>query len=192
MSDGIKEVSDASIFHHTYQYFLKGHILGYANDFAEWVGESLEEHTLAEHLSMIDLYDFNEIASLRSRIVTVIEEYLGNFPEPRPALRGNEFYFNESIIIVFPAGIVAHNMAEFLQALKYVDSSSIYYHFYEGRIHGVHGPDDFSIWLEEEANEKDLAEKLLHTDPFMYTIEGMRKLLVQTVEQKIQKDMETL
>jgi len=58
MRDVIAVVSDESIFHHTYQYFLKGHILEYANDFAHWTGESLEERALAERLSGIDPYDF--------------------------------------------------------------------------------------------------------------------------------------
>jgi len=189
---GIKEVSDASIFHHTYRYFLKGHILEYTNDFAQWVGESLEEHTLAEHLSSVDPYDFTTVSSLREEIVRVINDYLARFPQPRPAMKGNEFYFNESATIVFPTGIVAHNLSEFLQALKYVDSSSIYYHFYEGRIHGIHGPDDFSVWLKEQLGETELSEKLLHRDPFMYDIEGMRRLMIQMVEEKVQKDMETL
>ena len=44
----ISEVGDESIFHHVYQYFLKGHILEYTNDFAHWAGEHLEESALAE------------------------------------------------------------------------------------------------------------------------------------------------
>ena len=52
----IATVSDDSIFHHTYQYFLKEHILEYTNDFAHWAGESLEERAVAEELSNIDPY----------------------------------------------------------------------------------------------------------------------------------------
>ncbi len=189
---GITEVSEASIFHHTYQYFLKGHVLEYTNDFAQWVGESLEEHTLAEHLSGVDPYDFSSVELLRETLTAVVRDYLSRFPQPRPALRGNEFSFNESVTIVFPTGIVAHNLAEFLQALRYIDGSSIYYHFYEGRIHGVFGPDDFSQWLKDQAGEPELAGKLRHLDPFMYDIEGLRKLIIHVVEHKVQTDMETL
>lgn len=189
---GIAEVSEASVFHHTYQYFLKGHVLEYSNDFAQWVGESLEEQTLAEHLSGVDPYDFTTVAALREKLTAVIRDYLSRFPLPRPAIRGNEFSFNESVTIVFPTGIVAHNLAEFLQALRYIDGSSIYYHFYEGRIHGVFGPDDFSLWLKDQAGEQELSEKLRHIDPFMYDIEGLRRLMMHVVEQKVQKDMETL
>ena len=53
LRDAIAVVSNESVFHHTYQYFLKGHILEYTNDFAHWAGESLEERALAERLSNI-------------------------------------------------------------------------------------------------------------------------------------------
>ena len=65
LRDRLSSVSDESIFHHTYQYFLKGHILEYTNDFAHWAGESLEERALAERLSNIDPYDFKNITDLR-------------------------------------------------------------------------------------------------------------------------------
>lgn len=61
----IAVVSDESIFHHTYQYFLKGHFFEYTNDFAQWAGESLEERALSEHLSNIDPYAFKTIDELR-------------------------------------------------------------------------------------------------------------------------------
>ena len=54
LRDIIAVVGDGSIFHHTYQYFLKGRIFEYTNDFAHWAGESLEERALSEHLSNID------------------------------------------------------------------------------------------------------------------------------------------
>ncbi len=31
----LETVSKRSVFHHTYQYFLKGHILEYTNDFVQ-------------------------------------------------------------------------------------------------------------------------------------------------------------
>ncbi len=46
LRNGISEVSDESIFHHVYQYFLKGHIMEYTNDFAQWIAHFLEERAL--------------------------------------------------------------------------------------------------------------------------------------------------
>jgi len=52
LKDRIAEAGEGVLFHHTYQYFLKEHVLEYTNDFAHWAGESLEERALAEHLSL--------------------------------------------------------------------------------------------------------------------------------------------
>lgn len=184
----IDEISDESLFHHTCQYFLGGHILEYANDFAQWVGESLEERALSEHLSTIDPFELKDMVSLRRELTGVIDRYLERFPEPRDALPGDEFYFTETITITFNVGIRARNLAEFLAAIRYVDPGSIYYHFYEARIRL--GTDDFSTWFEDVLKKKDLAETIRAIDPFMHTTEGIRQHIVETVEKGIRQDME--
>ncbi len=188
----IATISDESIFHHTYQYFLKGHILEYTNDFAHWAGESLEERALAEHLSNIDPYEFKDIKDLREKIILVIDEYLKNFPEPRMAASGDEFFFNETITIVFPVGIRAKNLAEFLAAIKFIDTGCIYYHFYEARMRLGGGIDDFSRWIEDAFEKKELANKIRGIDPFMHNIEEIRGHLLEAVEEEVRKDMEII
>jgi|GEM_PF-250283 len=190
LRDMIAVVSDESIFHHTYQYFLKGHILEYTNDFAHWVGESLEERALSEQLSNIDPYAFKEIDNLRKELINVIEAYLKEFPEPREAMAGDEFYFNETITLIFPVGIRAKNLAEFLIAVKYIDAAAIYYHFYEARIRL--GVDDFSKWLEDSLNKKEVAEKIRSIDPFMHSIEGIREHIIEIIERDVRTGMETI
>jgi hypothetical protein len=188
----ISSVSDESVFHHTYQYFLKGHILEYTNDFAHWTGESLEERALAERLSGIDPYDFKKIGELRHELLRVIDEYFEKFPEPRGAMPGDEFYFNETITLIFPAGMVVRNLAEFLIGIKYIDAGSIYYHFYEARMRLGSGVDDFSSWLETALGKKELAEKLRAIDPFMHSVEGIREHIVEAVEEDVKRDMEVI
>jgi hypothetical protein len=39
LRNALETVGKTSVFHHTYQYFLKGHILEYTNDFAQWAGK---------------------------------------------------------------------------------------------------------------------------------------------------------
>ncbi|MEW6417663.1 MAG: DUF5752 family protein [Nitrospirota bacterium] len=192
LRDGIKVISDDCIFHHTYQYFLKGHILEYTNDFAHWAGESLEERALSEHLSNIDPYDFKNVNDLRSEVVNVIGNYLEKFPEPREAMPGDEFCFNETVTLIFPVGIRARNLAEFLTAIKYVDEGSIYYHFYEARIRLGGGIDDFSKWIEDAFGKKELSEMLKAIDPFMHDLEGVRGHIVEAVEEEVRKDMEVI
>jgi hypothetical protein len=188
----ISLVSDESIFHHTYQYFLKGHILEYTNDFAHWAGESLEERALAEHLSSIDPYDFSNIDELRNRLLHTIDEYLNKFPEPREAMAGEEFYFNQTITLIFPVGIRVKNLAEFLIAIKYIDAGSIYYHFYEARIRLGSGVDDFSAWIQDVVLKKELADKIRAIDPFMHSVDGIREHIIEAVEEKVKTDMEVI
>jgi len=192
LRETIAHISPESIFHHTYQYFLKGHIYQYTNDFAQWAGESLEEEALAEHLSVLDPYEFKTIEDLRSALAAVIDHYLRDFPEPREAMPGDEFHFNETITLIFPVGIRAKNLAEFLMAIKYVDAGSIYYHFYEARMRLGGGIDDFSAWIETSLEKKDLAEKIRAIDPFMHSIEEIRNHITEVVEKEARRDMEVM
>lgn len=191
LREGIASVSKESIFHHTYQYFLKAHIFEYTNDFAQWAGESIEERALSERLSNIDTYAFKDIDGLRKELLNVIDDYLKNFPEPRDAVPGDEFYFNETIIFIFSAGVRAKNLAEFLIAIKYIDASSIYDHFYEARMR-LGGIDDFSKWFEDELGKKGLAEKIRSIDPFMHSIEKIREHISEFLESEVKNDMEAV
>jgi len=184
----IAAICDESIFHHIYQYFLKGHILEYTNDFAHWIAQALEERALAEHLSNLDPYEFKNMNDLRQELLKIIDSYLEVFPEPRETLPGNEFYFNESITFIYPAGTKAKNLAEFLIAMRTLDPGAIYYHFYEARIRL--GIDDFSKWIEDSLGKKELAEKIRSIDPFMHSIEEIRKHIIKAVEKDVQSDME--
>jgi hypothetical protein len=188
----IAVISDDCIFHHTYQYFIKGHVLEYTNDFAHWAGESLEERALSEHLSNIDPYDYKNISGLKNKLLEVIDNYLENFPEPREAMPNDEFYFNETITLIFPAGIRAKNLAEFLTAIKYVDAGSVYYHFFEAQIRLGGGIDDFSRWIEDAFGKKDLVEKIRSIDPFMHDLEGIRNHIAEAVEEEVKRDMEVV
>jgi len=191
LRERIAGASDESLYHHTYQYFLKGHLQEYTNRFAEWAAEAIEERALSEQLSNLDLYAFETLDGLREELIRLISEYLETHPEPRPARPGAEFYFNETITLVFDAGIRARNLAEFLIALRYIEAGSIYFHFYEARNRG-RGRNDFSEWFADAFGKQDLADRINRIDPFMYDIEGIRALLIECVEAELKKDMEEL
>ena len=190
LRDIISVVSEDCLFHHTYQYFLKGHVLEYTNDFAHWAGESLEERALAERLANIDPYDLGSIDAVRRALVDAIDDYLVHFPEPREAMASDEFYFNETVSLVFPVGVRARNLAEFLAAVKYVDAASIYYHFFEARMRLGSGKDDFSSWMDQALGKTELALKVRSIDPFMHSLEDIRRHLIDLVEEVVRKDME--
>jgi hypothetical protein len=192
LRDLIATVSEESLYYHACQYFLKTHILGYNNDFAHWAGESLGERALAEYFSNLDPFLFKDLEKFRKMLLSTIGTYHEQFPEPREAMPGEEFYFNESVMILFPAGVKANNLAEFLIAIKYVDGPSIYYHFYEARMRFGNSVDDFSKWIGDTLGKKDLAAKTRGIDPFMHTLEGIREHLVEAVEEEVKRDMEGL
>jgi len=190
LRDEIQRASGSSIFHHTYQYFLKGRMLEYTNDFAEWTGEALGDRALAEELSNIDPYDFTDIEGLRNELFRVISSHMEKHPEPREPMPGNEFYFNETVTLIYPVGIRASNLAELYSAIKYVDAGSIYYHFYEARRRGGGPADDFSTWIEKALAKTELAGRIRAIDPLMYTVEQVRTTLSRIIEYEVRRDIE--
>lgn len=188
----ISVVPDESIYHHTCEYFLAGHILEYTNDFAQWAGESLGERILAEHLSNIDPYVYRSMENLRAEIIQVLETYLEKYPEPRDAIPGDEFYFDQTVTFIFPAGVRARNLAEFLMGIKYVDAASIYYHFYEARMRLGGGVDDFSSWVDNALGKKELAERIRTIDPFMHGVEKIREHVATEIERELRTEMEVV
>lgn len=192
LRNGIAQVSNESLFHHTCQYFMKGKIQEHTNDFSHWIVTSLEESTLAEQLSNIDPYSFTSMTALRKHFLSVIDRYRENFPEPRPALPDEAFFFNEAVTFIFPAGVKAKNLAEFLMAIKFVDSSSIYYHFYEARARLKAGTDDFSKWVSEVGKAPRIAEALRGIDPFMNNLENVREKIIAIMEDGIKLEMEAM
>ena len=187
----ISQVGDECIFHHVHQYFLKGHMLEYTNDFAEWAGESLEERALAERLTSIDPYSLKSVKEVRKELLREIDGFLINFPEPHDVVSGNEFYFNETVSLVFPVGVKTKNLAEFLVAIEHIDAGSIYYHFYDSRVRLGEGVvDDFSRWIEHTLFKKNLADKIRAIDPFMHSIESIREHIREILEEYVRADME--
>lgn len=191
----LETVSEESIAHHTYRYFLSAHNLEYTNGLAQWVAQSLGEKSLSEHLSNIDPYSFLTIDDLRLELLRPVDDRLNESPEPRDTMPGEEFYFSEAVILVFPAGIRVRNLAEFLMGIKHVDKSSIYYHFYEARMRlrdeaDGSSTDDFSKWFLNSLGRVGLVERMKTLDPFMHTLEGIRVYILEAVEHEVTRDME--
>ncbi|MBI5631862.1 MAG: hypothetical protein HZA15_00040 [Nitrospirae bacterium] len=188
LRDILAVVRAGSIYHHTYQYFMRGRFLEYTNDFAQWAGEGLGERALSEELSNIDPYEFRDIEEVRKKLLDVIDGYLGHSPAPREAMAGAEFYFNETVTIIYPAGIRAENLAEFLIAIRFIDINAIYYHFYDARVRL--GTNDFSSWFDRMINKPELAAAVSAIDPFMHDLEWIRRYIAGAVEVEVQRDME--
>jgi hypothetical protein len=171
-----KQVSPECVFHHMHQYFLRSSAqpIHYTNDFAVWVAEWLEEKSLAERLANINPYAYASVEELRWETIHIMEDYLTEFPPPRPVLPGGEFYFNEGVTIVVPTGLKATNVEEFTECLGKVDRSSIYFHFFEARLRLGKERDDFSEWLSTTLGMKDVAEEIRGFDAYLFEIDELR------------------
>ncbi len=183
----LQQISPESVFHHMHQYFLKPHVIApeYPNDFADWVDGALGEPSLAEGLANVNPFEFSNIEGVRAEIIRIIIEYLKNYPQPRPVLPGREFLFNEGVTIVLPTGIEAVNTEQFAQALREVDDSSIYFHFYEARLRLGKERDDFSEFLDTCLGCPDHAARIKSLDPYMYTTETLRNKIIRIAEEAI-------
>lgn len=180
----LKTISPESIFHHMHQYFLKPHIVSpeYPNDFAVWVSGELGDDSLAEGLANLNPYGYEDIEDVRGELVRIIVDHLRDCPPPSPVLPGKEFFFNEAVTIVVPTGLEAASVEELVKALKVVDRSSIYFHFYEARLRLSKKKDDFSSFLEDCLGCQQAAAGIKALDPYMYSTELLRDKIIGLLE----------
>lgn len=183
----LKDVPESVIYYHTHHFVEEYHYLTPqpANDFALWVGDALGDKILAEKLANIDTFEFSTIGELRNRIMAVINEDLSSRNNRRTASEGREFYFIKSISVILPTPYVAHDLREFVEVLRKISINSLYFHIFESRLRLQRGVNDFSIWLQDCLDEKDLADKIAVLDPYNYTIEGLRTVIIQLIEERI-------
>jgi len=183
----LKEVPDSVVYYHThsfieeYQYLIPQP----ANEFALWVSDVIGDEILAEKLSNIDTFEFSTIGELRERIIAVINDVLSKRGDERTAFEGREFHFIKSVSVVLTTPYMAHDLREFVEALRKVSINSIYFHIFESRLRLHRGVNDFSIWLQDNLDERELADKIAVLDPYNYTIEDLRSIIIQLIEERI-------
>lgn len=183
LCDGVRSVPDASIYFHTHKFLQQHHYLSPEppNDFAYWTTQVLNEATLGEQLSSVDIIQFHSIAALRQRIAEVIEGYLRSAYRSVDAPEGQEFYFMASQTFVLATRYEARTLAEFAAALRQISIQSIYFHVFDATLRLAQGENDFSLWLRAQGKPR-LADRLLRLDPYTYTLEGLRQALIAIVE----------
>jgi hypothetical protein len=173
----IRKVEPGVIYHHTHQFFMKATVEApeYPNDFAVWAAEVLEERALAEKLASLDLYAFDNIEDIRKGLIRTLKAYLDSHPEPRRARKGDSFFFNDTLTLVFPLDPPVSTLSEFVRELAVVGTSSIYFHFFEARMRLERPTDDFSAWLETSLGYASAADRIRTLDPYHYSLEGLRE-----------------
>ena len=183
----LKDVPDSVVYYHTHNFVEEYQYLTPqpANEFALWVSDVTGDEVLAEKLSNIDTFEFSTIEELRERILAVINEGLSTRGDGRTAFEGREFHFIKSVSAILTTPYVAHDLREFVEVLRKVSINSIYFHIFESRLRLHRGVNDFSIWIQDCLDERDLADKIAVLDPYNYTLEGLRSLIIQLIEERI-------
>jgi septum formation topological specificity factor MinE len=180
----LRYVDQASIFGHTHRTFFKHHFARdlYSNDFAYWISEVLQERRLGERVASIDLTHYQDIEQLRQDLILILESYIANQSQFRSVPKGEEFHFTKVISLIQPTNYVAHSIYEFLDCLKSVDISSLYYHFFEADLRLKRPTNDFSFWIEDSLDGAELARKIHRINPYMSTLEELRERIVRVIE----------
>ncbi len=185
----LHSIDGGSIYYHTHQ-FVKQHLYLFPeppNDFAFWVSDVLGDDFLGETLSAIDVTDYSSIGAIREALVSCVEGALASRPRLKQlvAPEGEEFYFLKSVSFVFPTDLLANDLAAFADCLGKVSLDSLYFHLFEARMRLERPTNDFSNWLANTLGEEALAIRIARLDPYSRSGEGIRKELLNIVNERL-------
>lgn len=182
--EAVRSCSDACIFQHTFQTLEEHHFIreGFSNDFSHWAFSACNEVELAERLAALDVREFTSIAALRERLVHIMESYLKKNPRSASRAAMEPFYLMAADVVVVPTPYVARNLEEFADGLRKVSIHAIYYHFIDARLRIKLNNNDFSVWLDEELDLGQAADRLNRIDIYTSTLEGVRRNILRIIE----------
>ncbi|MFH1258199.1 MAG: DUF5752 family protein [Elusimicrobiota bacterium] len=185
----IQGAADSCIYHHTHRFLQQHQYLSPEppNDFAYWVTDILGEDELGEKLASINTVEFADLSALREKIVQTMEDYLQTNPQAklRFAREGEEFYFIKSVSFILPTNHVATDLNELVEILKKVTIDSIYFHVFESRLRLKRKTNDLSNWIETSLGDQGLADSISRLDPYTYTLDDLRKIIIKIIERKV-------
>ena len=182
----IEEVPIDSIYYHIHSYFLRHRYITepYPNDFANWAAIQVRDRVLGEKLASVTSERFKSLEDIRLELADIIDNHLSTIHTIPFVVYGQPFYFMKSRIIEITTDVSVTSFQEFKEALKTIDISAIYNHIFEASLRIRKGRSDFSIWFEEALGKKELASKIELVDSYMYSLEGLRKRLLEFCEEE--------
>ena len=185
LMDLLDEVPLDSIFFHTHGYFLRHkYLVGpYRNDFADWVATEVRDRVLGEKLGVLNPYEFGDLEAIRGKLIDTIDAHLSKIGVVPGVIYGEPFHFMQSKVVGIPTGVKAKTLGEFRDGLSRVDAGAIYYHVFEAMTRRGRKKSDFIIWLEEELDLPELAERIRRLDPYMYSLEALRERILRLCDE---------
>jgi hypothetical protein len=187
--EAIEEIPLDSVYYHTHSFFLRHkYIAGpYPNDFATWAAIQVRDRVLGEKLGVLDPYEFKDVESLRSAIVTILEEHLSRLQIIPRVIYEEPFHFMQSRIMAVSTGLESRTLTEFREMLASVDASAIYYHTFEAILRLGRRKGDFAIWIEEQLDLPELAGKITRLDPYMTSLESIRHRIIKLCDEFLER-----
>ncbi len=176
----LEEVPLDSLYFHTHSCFLRDRTLPgtYPNDFATWAAIQVRDRVLGEKLGIVDPQDFADLESLRTEVVSLIEDHLSEVRSVPRIMFGEPFYFMQSRILEIPTGVKVRTLREFRDALLGVDAAVVYLHVVEARGRKGRRRNDFAAWIEEQLGMPEVAASVARLNPFPFGLEELRRRLV--------------
>ncbi|MCL4500453.1 MAG: DUF5752 family protein [Deltaproteobacteria bacterium] len=184
----LQEMSEPVLEYHLWQsrLTLTQTAVEYTNDFALWAAKALNDPNLAERLSSLDPFEYEEPAQIREALVDMLEEYLWDFPFNPEVRPGFELYFCEASSVIMPSGISAQTLRQFCAAIQTVGLDSVYYHFVEARRRlRDRKLDDFSHWIETNFDMPELVSGMRGIDIFFYTLSEIRDTILSLIKEHV-------
>jgi hypothetical protein len=174
----IEEAPLDSIYYHTHSYFLRHEQAPtyFSNDFATWVAVSVRERALGEKLGLIDPFEYRDLESLRSDIVSTIDDHLKTLWNVPRLIQGEPFEFIRSHVIEVDLELTAGSLKEFRDLLSSVDRGALFNHICEAKIRKGRRHGDFVAWIGSDNGLAlpALADQVAALQPLGLTLEGIR------------------
>ncbi len=164
----LARVSGASIYYHLHFNIFRRHFLTseIINDFARWVWVTLGDEPLAEQLAAVDPFEFVKIHDARTRLISLIGDYLGQADYGHAVGARQRFYFQEGQSFTFPTGQVVSSADQFREEVRKAPAESIFYHFVVAPLRLGTKDNDFSSWLSSELGLDKAAARIRALSPY--------------------------
>jgi hypothetical protein len=183
--DRLHSIDHDSIYFHFWGGLLQPRFeeREYNNDFAAWVRHGLHDLVLAERLAVVDPTDYPDLEHLRQELIDLIEARLdeSSILPWMPATR--QFEFIRSQIVVFDTHNCVETPEVLAELMPTLSTTSLFYHFIDGRRRSSDHSDDFSTWLGGfEGRYDELRGRLATIDPYFSSLTELREQLVDVFD----------
>jgi hypothetical protein len=187
--EGLRQCSDGSIFHHTFQTLGEHHFLteNFSNDFAQWAMADANRNDLGEQLASLDVRDYVSIAALRDDLCRMVGDFCAVYPEFTNQAALERFYFCEGVEVTVPLGLQARTLDEFRRGIERLSHAGFYFHFISSRLRLQLQTNDFSHWLADGLGLETLAESINHIDIYTNTLDGTRAKMLRLIDRERRK-----